>query len=262
MPVAHEPVELGEARARPAVVDRALVDVEQARLELAVVGAQLAEAEQLRVVGTSSRRRRPRSRTASARPRLHRQVAGRGERLDPGPRPDEREAERELDLALPARALAVHEALPDRGGLALLHPGPELAAHVLHRGGADLVREPHPLDLLRRLDRARGVRAPASRRARPATRRTSAFVNVVGSPTIRSDACVPERQLEADAAVVRRRRERRVERARRHRPRIVVARSRARSGRRSSTPMRAASSSDASRQISTGSPSRGKTHAS
>ena len=50
MPVADQAVELGEARARAAVVDRAAVDLEQRRLELAVVGAQLARAEELRVV--------------------------------------------------------------------------------------------------------------------------------------------------------------------------------------------------------------------
>ena len=68
----------------------------------------------------------------------------------PGARPDEREAERELDLAAPARALAVDEPLPERRRLALLHPGPQLGADVLHRRGADLVREPDPLELLRR----------------------------------------------------------------------------------------------------------------
>ena len=73
----------------------------------------------------------------------------------PGPGPDEREPERELDLASPARALAVDEAEPLGGDLRLRHPGPDDAAHVVHRRGGDLVREPHPLDLLRGLDRPR-----------------------------------------------------------------------------------------------------------
>ena len=46
---------------------------------------------------------------------------------------------------------------------ALVMPG-RIAAHVLHRRRGDLVREPHPLDLLRRLD-ARARTSTASRRA-------------------------------------------------------------------------------------------------
>ena len=69
-------------------------------------------------------------------------------------------------------------------------PGLQLAAHVLHRGGADLVREPHALDLLRGLDRARGVRTGVASAA-SGHASNHAFVNVVGSPTMRSEACVP-----------------------------------------------------------------------
>ena len=108
----------------------------------------------------------------------------------PGPDQTSENGERELDLAAPAGALAVDEALPDRGRLALLHARAELAADVLHRRGGDLVREPHPLDLLRRLERARrassGVASAASGKAS-----NQAVVNVVGSPTMRSEACVP-----------------------------------------------------------------------
>src|SRR5438093_7723679 len=85
---------------------------------------------------------------------------------DPGPRPDERERQRELDLASrPARALAVDEALPQRGRLRLLHAGAQVRARVLHRRRRDLVRQAHALDLLGRLDRARLVqeRLPVAR---------------------------------------------------------------------------------------------------
>ena len=82
-------------------------------------------------------------------------VGRRGERLDARPRPDERERQRELDLALPAGALAVDEALPLGRRLRAGHPGAEDALDVLHRRGGDLVREAHALDLLLGLDRAR-----------------------------------------------------------------------------------------------------------
>ena len=135
-------------------VERILVDVHQRALELGVLGLQLADDEVLRVVGPVA---------VGADPDLEqdrlalddRQVARRGERLDPAPGPDQRERERELDLAVVARALAVHEALPERGHLRLPHPGPEQLADVIHRRRRELVREPHALELLLGLDRAR-----------------------------------------------------------------------------------------------------------
>ncbi len=87
----------------------------------------------------------------------HRPVRRRRERPDPGPGPDQREPEREVDLALPAGSLAVDEPLPLGGDLSLAHPRPDQPAHVLHRGGCDVVRDPHALDLLRRLDHPRLV---------------------------------------------------------------------------------------------------------
>ena len=70
-------------------------------------------------------------------------------------------------------------------------PGPQELAAVLHRGGGDLVREPHPLELLLGLDRPRA----REQRRRVGDVRPKAWnqscVKVVGSPTIRSDACVP-----------------------------------------------------------------------
>ena len=66
------PGSAGRARAgspRDAERDRVVVDAHQPLLELAVAVRELAGDEVLRVIGTSSRRRRPRSRTASARPR-------------------------------------------------------------------------------------------------------------------------------------------------------------------------------------------------
>ena len=130
------------------------VDGEELVEELVVAGVELARADVLRVVGPVA---------VGADPDLEerrlvlldREVAGGGEGADPGARPDEREAERELDLAVPpARALAVHVALPEGGGLGLLHARPEVLLGVLHRVGGELVGEAHPLDLLRGLDRA------------------------------------------------------------------------------------------------------------
>src|SRR4051794_10583416 len=152
----HEPVELGERRAGRAMCDRPLVYVAQSDFELPVVLAQVAHAQELRVVGPVA---------VGADPDLEqhglafddRQAARCGEGLDPFARPDERVAECELDLPVPAGALPVHEALPDRGRLALAHSEPQLAANVLHRGRADLVREPYALDFLLGLDRARSV---------------------------------------------------------------------------------------------------------
>ena len=72
-----------------------------------------------------------------------------------GARPDQRERQREVDLALPAGALAMHEALPGGSGLCAGHAGPEHTAHVLHGGSGDLVGQAHALDLLLRLERAR-----------------------------------------------------------------------------------------------------------
>ena len=87
-PVAHEHVELGEARARFAVRERALVDLEQRTLELAVLGLELARAEEFRVVAPVSIRADP-DLEERRLVRLHGPVAGRRERPDPGTRPDE-----------------------------------------------------------------------------------------------------------------------------------------------------------------------------
>src|SRR4029077_17629213 len=137
-----EHVELGEARSGAAMLDRAVVHLDEPALELLVLRRELARAEELRVVAPVAGRADP-DLEQRRLVLLHRPVAGGGERPDPRPRPDERVAEREVDLAFPAGALAVHERLPDRGGLALLHAGPKLAANVLHRGCADVVGEPH-----------------------------------------------------------------------------------------------------------------------
>ena len=153
MPARMLPVELGQARARGCRTRPLLVDAEQPLLELPVAVRELAGDEVLRVVAPVA---------VGADPDLeqgrlslhHRPVRGGRERPDPLARPDEREAEREVDFPGPARALAVDEAEPLGGSLRLGHPGPEDSLHVLHRRRRDLVREPHPLDLLRRLDRA------------------------------------------------------------------------------------------------------------
>ena len=156
--------------------------------------------------------------------RRHRPVPGRGEGLDPLAGPDEREAERELDQPAPAGSLAVDEPLPDRGGLALPHAGPELRLDVRHRGGADLVGETDPLDLLRGLERARCRQqrrrvGGAGPRAEPAGREGRRLADhPVGG--LRA-----ERELEPDALVRPRGLEGERERASRGRPRVglVVA---------------------------------------
>ena len=91
----------------------------------------------------------------------------------PGPDRDERKTERRLDVPLPARPFAVHEAEPFGGNLCLGHPWLDDELAMLHRSRRDLVREPHALDLLRRLDgaclREQRRRVPRVHR----TRRTS-----------------------------------------------------------------------------------------
>ena len=152
---------------------------------------------------------------------LDRQVAGRRERLDSRAGPDEREPERELDPALPAGARAVDEAVPHRAGLRLLHARAEVLAHVLHRGGGDLVGESHPLELLLCFVRARareerGRVGGLAEAAEPGGgERRGLADHAVGS--LRA-----ERELEPDLAVLTRRRLRQLERAGGGRPRVVV----------------------------------------
>ena len=153
-PVADEDVELGEARAGLHVVDGGPVDREQLLEELVVLGRQIAGADVLRVVAPVAVHADPdleQCRLAL----LHGPVAGRGEGADARARPDERKPARQLDQPPVAGALPVHEALPERPGLALLHPRSQLAPDVLHRLGRELVREAHALDLLLGLDRSR-----------------------------------------------------------------------------------------------------------
>ena len=71
---------------------------------------------------------------------------------------------------------------------------------MLHRRRRDLVRDAHPLDLLlvliARAAASSGVASAASGKAS-----NQALVKVVGSPTIRSEAWVPERELETHPLV-------------------------------------------------------------
>ena len=125
----------------------------------------------------------------------------------------------------PARALAVDEAEPLGGSLRLGHPGSEDSLHVLHRRRRDLVREPHPLDLLRRLD---GARLREQRRGvlrvregvEPGLRERRRLAH---HPVARLRA---ERELDSDRLVLLGERGGEVERAERRRPRValVVAR--------------------------------------
>src|SRR5262245_32442222 len=120
--LSDQSVELVEACAWPAVVDRAPVHAQKARTKLLVGGCEVAGAEVLRVVAPVAVGADP-DLEQRRLVLLHRPVAGRREGPDAFARPHEREAQREIDLALPAGALAVDEAVPQRSGLALLHPG-------------------------------------------------------------------------------------------------------------------------------------------
>src|SRR6266508_306797 len=120
--VADQHVELREARSRAAVVERLAVDLEQRVEQLIVTRFELAWADVLRVVAPVAVRAYPdlEERRLSL---LHRPVSRRGEGTDPRARPDEGEAECELDPVLPSRALAVDVAFPQSRSLALLHSG-------------------------------------------------------------------------------------------------------------------------------------------
>src|SRR6266542_2120309 len=120
--VADQHVELREARSRAAVVERLAVDLEQRVEQLIVTRFELAWAHVLRVVAPVAVRAYPdlEERRLSL---LHRPVSRRGEGTDPRARPDEGEAECELDPVLPSRALAVDVAFPQSRSLALLHSG-------------------------------------------------------------------------------------------------------------------------------------------
>ena len=149
------PVELGQAVAGRKGRSRSrVVHSHQLLLELGVARRQLARHEVLRVVAPVA---------VGADPDLEerrlvlgdRTAAGRGEGPDPRAGPDEREAVRELDLALVAGAV---RRAPSRSTSRRPRSRSSPAGcglDVLHRGRRDLVREPHPLDLLLRLDRAR-----------------------------------------------------------------------------------------------------------
>ena len=109
--------------------------------------------------------------------------------------------------------------------------------------------------------RARASTSTGVASTAPGKASNQAFVYVVGSPTIRSDACVPSESSRPDRPVLGRERGDLLERPHDRRPRIVgevavddahVARPRS----------RAASSAEASTQKSVGSPSRGNTTAS
>ena len=124
------------------------------------------------------------------------------------------------DTAFPAGPLAVHEPLPESCGLALLHPRPELLRDVLHRRRCDLVRQPHALDLLRRLERpcAREERRGVDRRGEgvePGLRESGRLAHhPVGG-------LGAERELEADLLVGLGRLHDRIERPCERGPRIV-----------------------------------------
>src|SRR6187402_1426312 len=154
-PLADPPVDLGEARAGDAERDGVVVDLAQPCFELAVGVREVADDDVLRVV---------RPVAVGADPDLEQRrlalddgkVRRGGEGLDPLAGPDEREAERELDLSRPARALAVNEAEPLGGDLRLGLAGADHADDMVHRRGGDLVRESYALDLLLRLRRSCG----------------------------------------------------------------------------------------------------------
>jgi hypothetical protein len=217
--LAHAPVELGHRGAGADRVERAVVDVQQRRLELGVLRLQLADDEVLRVVGPVA---------VGADPDLEQdglaldggQVSRRGEGLDAAAGPDEREGKRELDPAVVARTLAVDEALPERGDLGLPHPGPEQLADVVHRRRCELVRQPQPLELLLGLERPRAdeKRGRVGRLRERVEPRGGERRRLADHPV---GGLRPERQLEPDALVVAGGRDGGVERARERRPRIL-----------------------------------------
>ena len=155
-PGADAPVELRQARARARTSAPPRRRRRAALLELAVAVASDRPDEVLRVVAPVA---------VGADPDLEQRrlalddgpVGGRRERPDPGARPDEREAERELDLALPSRC-------PRRGRSRATRrqPAPRSSRAGSRPARApsrprDVVREAHPLDLLRRLQHPRLV---------------------------------------------------------------------------------------------------------
>ena len=223
-PGADAAVELGQARAGHAERDSRVVDAKQTGLELAIAVGEVAGHEVLRVIAPVAVGADPD--LEQRRLALDDRTVGRGrERADPAARPDEREAEGELDLPAPAGALAVDEAEPLGGRLRLGHSGPDHALDVLHRRRRDLVREPHPLDLLRRLQHPRlveqrrrvlRVRERVEPRLREGRRLAHHPVGRLGA----------EGELDPDRLVLLGERGRQVERAERRRPRIalVVAR--------------------------------------
>ena len=113
------------------------------------------------------------------------------------------------------------EAEPLGGRLRLGHPGPDHALDVLHRRGGDLVREPHPLDLLRGLDRARLVeqRRRVLRLRERVEPRLREGRRLADHPVGRLRA---ERELDPDRLVLLGERRREVERAERRRPRVAL----------------------------------------
>ena len=152
------------------------------------------------------------------------------------------------------------EAEPLGGSLRLGHPGAEDALHVLHRRRRDLVRKPHPLDLLRRLD----GRASLEQRRRVLRVREGVEPGLREGRRLTDHAVRrlrAERELDADRLVLLGERGSELERAERRRPRValVVAREEANVARPGGA---LGVARDGSRQISVGSPSAGKTTAS
>ena len=136
--------------------------------------------------------------------------------------PDEREAVRELDLAaVETGAVVVHPAVPERADLALAHSRPDQALDVLHRARCDLVREPHPHDLLLGLDRACGCQqrrrvGGLGERVEPGFRvRRRLADHPVGGLR-------PEAELDPDAVVVGRELAGEIERPEPGRPRVAL----------------------------------------
>ena len=148
----------------------------------------------------------------------------RGERLDPRPRPDEREPECELDLPFPAVPSPWTNPSHSAAICASLMPGSMISLQCSIAAAA-ISFASRMRSISCSVLSARASRGAVSRPRRSPNAVNQSRVNVVGSPTIRSAACVPSESSRPTRAVLARGLASELEHARRRRPRVdlVVA---------------------------------------